>query len=127
MEYVNKLFLNLDLVHRNSTQGGFAYIRQSKWVGISATERTQIHFLGDVVVAVASSDLKVPNSDIKQTWTAAKKTSTGSHGRFSQHNLHNHLAVHLTSRRRVPGFWRYLENVSLFVNFTLLNHIYQYL
>ena len=65
MEYVNKLFLNLDLVHKNSTQGGFAYIRQSKWVGISATERTQIHFLDDVLVAVASSDLTVPNSDLK--------------------------------------------------------------
>ena len=38
---------------------GFAYIWQSKWVGIIAikTERTQIHFLSDVLVAVASSDL----------------------------------------------------------------------
>ena len=41
---------------------GFAYIWQSKWVGIIAikTERTQIHFLSDVLVAVASLDLKVP-------------------------------------------------------------------
>ena len=41
---------------------GFAYICQSKWVGIIAikTERTQIHFLSDVLVAVASLDLKVP-------------------------------------------------------------------
>ena len=35
---------------------------QSKWVGIIAikTQRTQIHFLSDVLVAVASLDLKVP-------------------------------------------------------------------
>ena len=64
MEYVNKqrrnvvLFLNLDIVPRNLTPGGFAYIWQSKWFGIIAikTERTQIHFL----VAVASLNLKVP-------------------------------------------------------------------
>ena len=37
--------------------------RGFKWVGIIAikTERTQIHFLSDVLVAVASLDLKVPN------------------------------------------------------------------
>ena len=43
---------------------GFAYICQSKWVGIIAikTERTQIHFLfsSDVLVSVAPLDLKVP-------------------------------------------------------------------
>ena len=56
------LFLNLDMVLWNSTSGGFAFIWQSKWVGIIAikTERTQIHFLSDVLVAVASLDLKVP-------------------------------------------------------------------
>ena len=45
----------------NSASGGFAYISQSKWLGIIAikTERTQIHFLSDVLVAVASLDLKV--------------------------------------------------------------------
>ena len=45
----------------NSASGGFAYISQSKWSGIIAkkTERTQIHFLSDVLVAVASLDLKV--------------------------------------------------------------------
>ena len=48
---------------RNSAPGGFAYIWQSKWVGIIAikNERTQIHFLSDVLIAVASLDLKVPN------------------------------------------------------------------
>ena len=48
----------------NSTSGGFAYNWQSKWVGIIAikTERTEIHFFSDVIVAVASMDLKVPSS-----------------------------------------------------------------
>ena len=51
------LFLNLDMVPRNSTPGGFAYIWQSKWVEVIAmkTERTQIHFLSGVLVAVAMS------------------------------------------------------------------------
>ena len=51
------LFMNLDMVPTNSTPGGFAYIWQSKWVGIIAmkTERTQIHFVSDVLVAVAMS------------------------------------------------------------------------
>ena len=48
----------------NSASGGFAYNWQSKWVGIIAikTEKTQIHFLSDVLLAVASLDLKVPNN-----------------------------------------------------------------
>ena len=52
------------MVSRNSTPGGFAYIWQSKWVGIIAikTERTEIQFLSDVFVAAASLDLKVPNA-----------------------------------------------------------------
>ena len=52
------------MVLRNSTPGGFAYIWQSKWVGIIAmkTERTQIHFWIDVFAVVASSDRKVPNN-----------------------------------------------------------------
>ena len=51
----------------NSTSGGWAYIWQSKWVGIIAvkTKRTQIHFLSDFLVAVASLDLKVPNEKNK--------------------------------------------------------------
>ena len=55
------LFLYLDMVPRNSTLGGFANNWQSKWVGIIAkkTERTQIHFLSDILIAVASLDLKV--------------------------------------------------------------------
>ena len=46
----------------NSASGGFAYIRQSKWVGIIAikNEGTEIHFLSDALVVVASLDLKVP-------------------------------------------------------------------
>ena len=30
------------------------------------TERTQIHFLSDVLVAVASLDLKVPNNSVRE-------------------------------------------------------------
>ena len=39
------LCLNLDMVPRNSTPEGFAYISKSKWVGIIMirTERTKIH------------------------------------------------------------------------------------
>ena len=50
------LFLNLDIVLRNLTSEGFAYIWQSKWVEIIVikTERTQIHFLSDVFAAIAS-------------------------------------------------------------------------
>ena len=50
------------MVPWNSALGGFAYNWQSKWVGIIAkkTEKTQIHFLSDVRVAVAPLDLKVP-------------------------------------------------------------------
>ena len=38
-------------------------LQLTKWVGIIAikTEKTQIHFLSDVLVAVAPLDLKVPN------------------------------------------------------------------
>ena len=54
------------MVPRNSTPGEFAYISQSKWVGIIAikTKRTQIQFLSDVFVAVASLGLKVPNINV---------------------------------------------------------------
>ena len=50
--------LEYAMVPWNSTSGGFAYIWQSKWVGIIAikTEKTQIHFLSDVLVAVAPLD-----------------------------------------------------------------------
>ena len=56
------LFLSLNMLPWNSASGGFPYIWQSKLVGITAikTERTQIDFLNDVPVAVASLDLKVP-------------------------------------------------------------------
>ena len=44
------------MVPWNSTSGEFAFIWQSKWVGIIAikTGRTQIHFRNDVLVDVAS-------------------------------------------------------------------------
>ena len=55
------------MVPWNSAWGGFGYNWQSKWVGIIAikTERTQMHFLSDVLVAVASLDLRVPNYTMK--------------------------------------------------------------
>ena len=69
MEDVNKQrrdFISLSevgYVPWNSASEEFAYIRQSKKGGIIAikTEGTQILFLGDVLVTVASLDLKVPN------------------------------------------------------------------
>ena len=62
------LSLNLDMVPRNSTPGGFAYIWQSKWIGIIAikTERTQIYFLSDSFIAAASLDLKDPNPSMRE-------------------------------------------------------------
>ena len=70
MEDVNILFLflYLDMAPRNSPPGGFAYIWQSKRIGIIAmkTERTQIHFLSDVLIAVSSLDLKVPSEEGQQ-------------------------------------------------------------
>ena len=60
-------FLNMVMVPKNSTPGGFAYIRQRKREMIAIkTERTQIHFLSDVLVAVASLDLKVPNGSLRR-------------------------------------------------------------
>ena len=58
------------MVLRNSTPGGFAYIWQSKLVGIIAikTARTQFHFWSDVFTAVASSDCKVPSIFYRETW-----------------------------------------------------------
>ena len=57
------LFLNLNMVLRNSTPRRFAYIWRSKWVEIIAikTERTQLHFWSDVFAAVAPSDREVPD------------------------------------------------------------------
>ena len=60
--YLLTYFLSLAMDPWNSASGGFAYIRQSKWVGIIAikNEGTEIHFLSDALVVVASLDLKVP-------------------------------------------------------------------
>ena len=60
------------MVPWNSASGGFAYKWQSKLVGIVAikTEKTQIHFSSDVLVAVAPLDLKVPiihDGDVNET------------------------------------------------------------
>ena len=47
-------------------EGSSTFDKVSAWVGIIAikTERTQIHFLSDVLIADASLDLKVPNSTV---------------------------------------------------------------
>ena len=62
------LFLSLAMVPWNSASGGFVYNWQSKWVGIIAikTERTQIHFLSDVLVTITSLDLKVPIMGLRE-------------------------------------------------------------
>ena len=48
------------MVSWNSIPGEFAYVCQSKWLGIIAIkiESTQINFLSVVLVAVASLDLR---------------------------------------------------------------------
>ena len=53
------------MVSWNSIPGGFAYVCQSKWLGIISIkiESTHINFLCVAFVAVASLDLKVPNDD----------------------------------------------------------------
>jgi len=43
---------------------------------------------------------------------------TGSQKGLVDRNLHNTLAVHLTSRWSLPQFWRCLVNGSFFFNFT---------
>ena len=49
------------MVSKNSIPGVFAYISQNQWVGIIPikTEKTQIHFLSVVLVAVEWLNLKV--------------------------------------------------------------------
>ena len=66
MEDVNKQrrnFVSLSETGYGLLKFSFGRIRPhlTKWVGIIAikTERTQIHFLRDVLVVVASLDLKV--------------------------------------------------------------------
>ena len=46
------LFLNSDMVLRNSTLGGFTYVWQSWWLGgiVMKIERTEIHFFAAVAV-----------------------------------------------------------------------------
>ena len=65
-EFYGAFFLELDLwspeIHLQEGSPTMVYNWQSKWVGIIAVKtETQVHFLSDVLVAVASLDLKVPN------------------------------------------------------------------
>ena len=77
------LFLNFDMVPWNSTFGRFAFIRQSKWVGVIEikTKRTQIHsFLSDIPVSVSKSLItwlsahrdreRIHSERVKATYTA---------------------------------------------------------
>ena len=60
------LFLNVDIVPRNTIPGKLAYISKSKCVRIIAikTEWTQIHFLfATFLVAVVRLELKVPSKN----------------------------------------------------------------
>ena len=53
----------MDMTPWNSTpEGSPTFEKVSGWKGIISikTERTQIHFLSDVLIAVVSLDLKVP-------------------------------------------------------------------
>ena len=67
--------MNLDMVPWNLTSGAFAYIWQSKWVGIiiywEKDWKNENSLLSNVLIAVTSLDLKVP-IDIWGTtaWTA---------------------------------------------------------
>ena len=76
--------------HKTSTSGEFAYIRQSKQVGIIAIkiERARIHFLSDVfaVVAVVGSvilpteiEVLTPVGQVSRIFT--EENSNGSKGR----------------------------------------------
>ena len=71
MEYVNKQqrnFTSLSELGYGPSEFNSRRVRLhfTKWVGIIAikTERTQIQFLSDVFVAVASLGLKVPNINV---------------------------------------------------------------
>ena len=71
MEYVNKQrpnFISLSELRYGPSEFNSRWVRpqQSKWIGIIAikTERTQIHFLSDVVAV--SLDLKVPDSSSRE-------------------------------------------------------------
>ena len=62
------LFLHLSAVPKNSTQGKFAYICHFQRIGIinvTKFEKTRIHFVSDIFVAVAVVDAKAPYSHLR--------------------------------------------------------------
>ena len=71
------------MVPWNSASGGFTYNWQSKWVGIISikTEKTQIHFLSDVLVAVARWILKslICSASAWASVILAEKRDSGRH------------------------------------------------
>ena len=60
---ISVLFLNLDMVLRNSTPGEFTYIWQSKWMGIIRwrLKAGKFTFFSNFLALLPSSDFKVPS------------------------------------------------------------------
>ena len=82
-----RYLISLSVLGIQLQEGSPAYIWQSKWVEIIAikTERTQIHFLSDVLIAVASLNLKVPNIPETRTETFCQLHSAQSQKELTAH------------------------------------------
>ena len=66
MENVNKQrqnFISVSELNHSPLKFSFRRVRLQLTKEVAKTERTQIHFLSDVLVAVASLDLKIPNNN----------------------------------------------------------------
>ena len=107
------VFLNLNTVLRNSTPGGFTYFWQSMWVGIIAikTKRTQIYFWSNVFAAGASSDSKVPITEIwredfiaPQYWNQGRK-ALSKRGQFLYQDLLVHQTATLETKKELEPKW----------------------
>ena len=64
MENVNKQrqnFISVSELNHSPLKFSFRRVRLQLTKEVAKTERTQIHFLSDVLVAVVSLDLKIPN------------------------------------------------------------------
>ena len=106
------------MVPWNSASGGFAYIWQSKWVGIIAIKikETQIHFLSDVLVAVASSDPEVPIVPFRNhqnLWIISFSEPSGRKAVQGNNFTHTWLSKWLTQMTKT------LKNVIFFIFYHL--------
>ena len=100
---------------RNSTPAGFAYVWQSKWVGkiTIKTERTQIPFLSDVLVAVASLDLRVTNQSIrKRCWLGQRGSNFFPYKRSLKLTLRRDCHFWVCGQN--PMEWLFKWNISAF-------------